>query len=133
MLCTIDTVRYVLRRRPRSLVVTNPPVVAGLVTLAVGRLIGSPVVLDSHPGAFGTQGDSVSARLQAVNRWLVRHADGCIVASEPWVEHVRSWWAQPSNCTRLRDSMRRRAPGRGPISSVFSASADSPLTSPSRR
>ena len=65
--------------------------VAGLVTLAVGRLIGSPVVLDSHPGAFGAQGDSVSARLQAVNRWLVRHVDGCIVASEPWVEQVRAW------------------------------------------
>ena len=65
--------------------------VAGLVTLAAGRLIGSPVVLDSHPGAFGAQGDSVSARLQAVNRWLVRHADGCIVASEPWVEHVHAW------------------------------------------
>jgi glycosyltransferase involved in cell wall biosynthesis len=91
MLCTVDTVLYVLRRRPRSLVVTNPPVVAGLVTLAVGRLIGSPVVLDSHPGAFGAQGDSVSARLQGVNRWLVRHVDGCIVASEPWVEQVRAW------------------------------------------
>ena len=91
MLCTVDTVLYVLRRRPRSLVVTNPPVVAGLVTLAVGRLIGSPVVLDSHPGAFGAEGDSVSARLQGVNRWLVRHVDGCIVASEPWVEQVRAW------------------------------------------
>ncbi len=91
MLCTVDTVLYVLRRRPRSLIVTNPPVVAGLVTLALGRLIGSPVALDSHPGAFGAQGDSVSARLQAVNRWLVRHVDGCIVASEPWVEQVRAW------------------------------------------
>jgi glycosyltransferase involved in cell wall biosynthesis len=89
--CTIDTVGYVLRRRPRSLVVTNPPVVAGLVTLAVGRLIGSPVVLDSHPGAFGAQGDAVSARLQAVNRWLVRHVDGCLVASQPWVEQVQAW------------------------------------------
>lgn len=82
---------YVLRRRPRSIVVTNPPVVAGLVALACGRLIGSPVVLDSHPGAFGAQGDTVSARLQAVHRWLVRHVNGCIVASEPWVDQVREW------------------------------------------
>ena len=91
LLCSLDTIRYVLSRRPRSLVVTNPPVVAGLVTLACGRIIGSPVVLDSHPGAFGAQGDAVSARLQAVNRWLVRHADGSIVASAPWVDQVQAW------------------------------------------
>ncbi len=91
ILCTLDTVWYVARRRPRSIVVTNPPVVAGLVALACGRLIGSPVVLDSHPGAFGAQGDTVSARLQGVHRWLVRHVDGCIVASEPWVDQVREW------------------------------------------
>jgi glycosyltransferase involved in cell wall biosynthesis len=91
VLCTFDTVAYVLRRRPRSLVVTNPPVVAGLVTLACGRLIGSPVVIDSHPGAFGAQGDTMSARLQKIHRWLVRHADGSIVASEPWVDQVRAW------------------------------------------
>jgi glycosyltransferase involved in cell wall biosynthesis len=91
VLCTFDTIAYVARRRPASLVVTNPPVVAGLVVLACGRVFGRPVVLDSHPGAFGAQGDTVSARLQALHRWLVRHADGCIVASRPWVEVVRDW------------------------------------------
>jgi glycosyltransferase involved in cell wall biosynthesis len=91
VLCTLETIVYVLRRRPRSLVVTNPPVIAGLVVLACGRVIGSPVVLDSHPGGFGAQGDAVSARLQVLHRWLTRHVDGCTVASQPWVEVVRTW------------------------------------------
>jgi len=91
LLCTVDTVAYLARRRPRSLVVTNPPLVAGFVVLACGRLLGCPVVLDSHPGGFGAQGDSFSARLQAVHRWLARHVDGCAVASQPWVDVVTSW------------------------------------------
>ncbi len=91
VLCTLNTVFYVARRRPRSLVVTNPPLLAGFVVLACGRLTGSPVVLDSHPGGFGAQGDAVSARLQAFHQWLATHVDGCAVASQPWVDVVTQW------------------------------------------
>lgn len=91
VLCTLDTVVYLVRRRPRSIIVTNPPLVAGYVVWACGRLLGCPVVLDSHPGGFGAQGDEVSARLQHLHRWLVRHVDGCAVASAPWVEVVQGW------------------------------------------
>ena len=49
------------------------------------------MVLDSHPGGFGAQGDHVSAKLQGLHRWLARHVDGCAVASAPWVEVVESW------------------------------------------
>ena len=90
-LCTLDTVAYLLRRRPRAIIVTNPPLVAGYVAWACARLLGCPVVLDSHPGGFGAQGDHVSAKLQGLHRWLARHVDGCAVASAPWVEVVESW------------------------------------------
>jgi hypothetical protein len=91
LLCAVNTVWYLLRRRPASIVVTNPPVVAGLVGLVCARVIGARIVLDSHPGGFGAQGDNVSARLQWLHRWLVRHVDGCAVASEPWVDLVSEW------------------------------------------
>ncbi len=91
LLATLDTSAYLLRRRPGSILVTNPPLVAGFVALACGRLIGAPVVLDSHPGGFGAQGDTFSAKLQQLHRWLVRHVDGCAVASPPWVEVVQEW------------------------------------------
>src|ERR1700730_10096598 len=90
-LSTLNTIGYAARRRPRSFVVTNPPIVAGFVVLACGRLLGSPVVLDSHPGAFGAQGDTFSARLQTLHRWLVKHVDGSMVASQKWIDVVHEW------------------------------------------
>lgn len=88
------TVTHVLRRRPDALVVTNPPCPAALVGWAAGRLVGATVVLDSHPGAFGVQGDRVAARLQPLHRWVTRHADLSIVASEQWQRVVESWGAE---------------------------------------
>lgn len=85
------TVGHVLRRRPDVLVVTNPPCPAALVGWAVGRLVGARIVLDSHPGAFGAQGDRVAARLQRLHRWVTRHADLSIVASEGWQRVVGAW------------------------------------------
>ena len=57
------TVAYLVREEPGAVVTTNPPVVLGLIALAWARLRGVPFALDSHPGAFGKQGDRVAARL----------------------------------------------------------------------
>jgi glycosyltransferase involved in cell wall biosynthesis len=91
MLSAVGTTADVLARRPDVLVVTNPPCFAAIVGLAAGRAVGARVVLDSHPGAFGAQGDRVAARLQPLHRWVTRRADVSIVASEPWSEVVQSW------------------------------------------
>lgn len=88
-LSTIRTTLYLASRRPKSVIATNPPLVPGLLCLAYARLVGGRVVLDSHPGSFGVQGDRVSARLQAVNEWLVGRVDLCLVTSTHWVDHVR--------------------------------------------
>lgn len=80
-----------LRRRPAIVVVTNPPVFAGLVAYAWGRLRGFPVALDSHPGGFGAQGDELSRRLWRLHRFLVRRVAFSLVADEPWAEIVAGW------------------------------------------
>lgn len=94
MLSAFGTAADVLARRPDVLVVTNPPCPAAIVGWATGRAVGARVVLDSHPGAFGAQGDRVAARLQPLHRWVTRRADLSIVASEPWRETVESWGAR---------------------------------------
>jgi len=85
------TVAYLVHEDPRAIVTTNPPVLLGLIALAWARLRGVPFVLDSHPGAFGRQGDRVSARLLPVHRYLARRATTTLVTTESWVETVREW------------------------------------------
>ena len=53
MIRALRTVSYLLRTRPRSLIVANPPIFAALIGSAYARLAGIPFVLDSHPIAFG--------------------------------------------------------------------------------
>lgn len=84
-----------LRRRPAFVIVTSPPIFAGLVAYACGRLLGFPVALDSHPGAFGAQGDELSRRLLRLHRHLARRVAFSLVAAEPWAAIVRSWGGRP--------------------------------------
>ncbi len=111
-LSAFGTVADVLARRPDVLVVTNPPCIAAIVGLAAGRAVGARVVLDSHPGAFGAQGDRVAARLQPLHRWVTRRADASIVASEPWREIVESWGARAVVVHEAPGEWRLEPPGR---------------------
>jgi glycosyltransferase involved in cell wall biosynthesis len=85
------TGRYLRRHRPRTVVVTNPPIIAALVTYGWARSIGARVVLDSHPGGFGAQGDRTAARLQRFHRWLVPRTALSLVATSEWGDIVRTW------------------------------------------
>ncbi len=87
----VATIVRVLRDRPDVLVVTNPPLVAGLVGWMVGRAVRARIVLDSHPGGFGAQGDRVAARVQGLHRWLVRQVDLSLVAAPVWADQVEAW------------------------------------------
>ena len=91
LLSTVRTVDYLVRAQPDLVIVTNPPVVAGCVALAWARWSGASVVLDSHPGGFGAQGDTVSARLQWLHRWLVRRVDLTMVTAAGFCRQVESW------------------------------------------
>jgi glycosyltransferase involved in cell wall biosynthesis len=91
VLAGLGTVAYLLRRRPRVVVVTNPPIFAALVAYGCARLIGAALVMDSHPGGFGVQGDRVAARLQGLHRWMVRHCALVLVTGETWANQVEAW------------------------------------------
>lgn len=91
VLSAIGTVGYLLVRRPRVVVVTNPPIFAALVAYCCARVLGASVVMDSHPGGFGVQGDRVAARVQRLHRWLVSRVALVLVTDDTWSDKVRSW------------------------------------------
>jgi len=90
-LSTVRTVVLLARRRPRVVVVTNPPVIPGLLALVWARLTGAVVALDSHPGAFGAKDNRVAARLLPVHRFLARRVTVSLVAAPEWQREVESW------------------------------------------
>lgn len=90
-LSALRTIGYLTKAMPDVVIVTNPPVFAGCVVLAWARVFEAGVVLDSHPGGFGAQGDTVSARLQPIHRWLVGRSDLVLVTTTEFVEIVEGW------------------------------------------
>lgn len=87
----VETIRYLRERRPRAVIVTNPPIIPGLLAWAYARRNGASVALDSHPGGFGLQGDRVSRVLQPLHAWLARRATATLVTDERLAERVRKW------------------------------------------
>lgn len=83
------------RRRPAVVLVTNPPVLAAACVVLYGRLSGARVLVDSHPGGFGAQGDRLSATLQPLHRWAVRHSAATLVTDDHWGGVVRRWGGVP--------------------------------------
>lgn len=90
-LSTVVTSAHLLLRRPASVVVTNPPVVPGLLATAYGAVTGRPVVLDSHPTSFGAKDHAVSRRLLPLHRAMARRAAAVMVTTDHWVREVDSW------------------------------------------
>jgi glycosyltransferase involved in cell wall biosynthesis len=90
-LSSLLTGATLLARRPGVVVITNPPVPAAFVTWCWTRLIGAALVLDTHPGGFGAQGDTMSARLQWLHRFVARRSAFCLVADDAWVARLAEW------------------------------------------
>ncbi|HSK25733.1 MAG TPA: hypothetical protein VK894_02350, partial [Jiangellales bacterium] len=95
LVSAVLTTVHLLRHRPAAVVVTNPPIALALTVYVLRPLLGARVVLDSHPGGFGVQGDRVAARVQWLHRHLARRARAVLVASEPWARTVRAWGGCP--------------------------------------
>lgn len=91
ILSSVRTGMYLLRQRPGVVIVTNPPIIAGLVTYGFALCIGARLVLDTHPGGFGAQGDQIAARLQRVHRWLACRAAFCLVTDDVWRGKLKAW------------------------------------------
>lgn len=90
-LSAIRTASYLVRARPRSVIVANPPIVAAVVVWLYARLARVPIVLDSHPISFGRKGSRVGRFFIPVHAALARRAAATIVGSEPLAARVRGW------------------------------------------
>lgn len=91
LLSMLRTAGGLVRLRPRSVVVTNPPVFPGLVVAAYSALTRTPFLLDSHTSSFGVKGNAVSRRLLGVTRWLARRSNGVMVTVDEYVRLAESW------------------------------------------
>lgn len=89
---TIRTASRLVLVRPRHVVFTNPPVVAGLAVLPLRRLLRLKVWSDSHSGVFN---DPKWSRFSRVNAWLTRRCAGVIVTNRVLADRVRNEGGRP--------------------------------------
>jgi glycosyltransferase involved in cell wall biosynthesis len=89
LLSAVQTIIFLRRRSYRVLIVTAPPIETALICAAFRRR-GKPLILDSHPGAFGLMGDARSRKLQIFHRWLWRRAAFVLVTTEELANTVNA-------------------------------------------
>jgi glycosyltransferase involved in cell wall biosynthesis len=89
LISALRTVGYLLSRRPRALVVTNPPIFVSLVAYPYALLTRVPLLLDSHPDAF--RADGPHARFRGLHAWLARRARAVLVTTDDLVRQVEEW------------------------------------------
>jgi glycosyltransferase involved in cell wall biosynthesis len=71
----VATVAAIVRRRPATVLFTNPPFFAGLACLVGSRLIGAQCWADCHSGAYN---DPRWARFAPANAAVVKHCRGAV-------------------------------------------------------
>jgi hypothetical protein len=92
LLSAISTCIYLLSRRPRAVIVTNPPIFPGLIALLYCIATKAPLLLDSHPSAFGE--GPMAKQVAGVHAWLARRAATTMVAVPELAEIVTAWGAR---------------------------------------
>jgi hypothetical protein len=87
----LRTAAYLLRRRPRAVIVSNPPVFPAAIAWLYCRLASAPLILDSHPSAFGFYETKKLVKVtMPLHRFLIRQAEASIVTVEALTEMVRA-------------------------------------------
>jgi glycosyltransferase involved in cell wall biosynthesis len=89
------TLFYLVRRRPRAVIVQTPPVPAAALVLLWARLARVPVVLDTHPASFALDGRRIDRMMTPLLAVLVRRAAGCIVTTPELGREVSEWNGRP--------------------------------------
>jgi glycosyltransferase involved in cell wall biosynthesis len=85
------TIAWFARWRPRVLIVQNPPIVLALLGLALTRLRGGVLVLDSHPASFGLKGRRVWRLLLPLHRFVARRSAAVLVTVQSLADEVERW------------------------------------------
>jgi Glycosyl transferase 4-like domain len=95
VLSAVRTVAYLIRRRPRAVMIQAPPVPAVAIVWAWSRLARVPLLIDSHPASFGTEDARVDRLMRPLLAWLVPRAAGCIVTTPRLGEQISRWGGRP--------------------------------------
>lgn len=95
LLSAVRTVAYLVRRRPRAVMVQAPPVPAVAIAWAWTRLARVPLLIDSHPASFGIEQARADRLMRPLLAWLVPRAAGCIVTTPRLGEHISRWGGRP--------------------------------------
>jgi glycosyltransferase involved in cell wall biosynthesis len=86
------TLWYLLRRRPRAVIIQSPPVPAAALVVTWARLARVPVVIDTHPASFALPGDlAFHSLMRPLLARLVPRAAACIVTTPELAEYVSRW------------------------------------------
>jgi glycosyltransferase involved in cell wall biosynthesis len=95
LLSAARTLAYLVRRRPRAVMVQAPPVPAVAIVWAWSRLARVPLLIDSHPASFGTEEARIDQVMRPLLAWLVPRAAGCIVTTPRLGEEISAWGGRP--------------------------------------
>jgi glycosyltransferase involved in cell wall biosynthesis len=89
LLNAVSTCMYLLSRRPRAVIVTNPPIFPGLIALPYCIATKAPLLLDSHPSAFGEE--PMAKWSAGAHARLARRAATTVVTVPELAEIVTAW------------------------------------------
>jgi len=95
LLSSLRTLSYLVRRRPRAVIVQTPPVPAAALVLAWARLARVPVVLDTHPASFAIDGRALHRSMLPLLARLVPRAAACIVTTPELGREISRWKGTP--------------------------------------
>ncbi len=95
LLSAYRTLSYLVRKRPRAVIVQTPPVPAAALVLAWARVAKVPVVLDTHPASFGLDGRPFHRIMMLLLARLAPRAGGCIVTTPELGQRVSRWNGRP--------------------------------------
>jgi glycosyltransferase involved in cell wall biosynthesis len=89
------TAGFLLRQRPRAVLVQNPPIVPGVIAYIYCRVARARLVLDSHPRGFGLKGSRMGRLFRPLHERFMRYAAATMVASAPLADEVRRAGGRP--------------------------------------
>ena len=93
LISAVRTLLYLTTRRPRAAAIQSPPQPAAALVALWARLARAPLVLDTHPANFETEG--IHHRMQPLLRAVVPAANCCIVTTERLGEQITAWGGTP--------------------------------------
>jgi glycosyltransferase involved in cell wall biosynthesis len=85
------TLAYLVRRRPRAVIIQAPPVPTAWLMWLYAKLFRAAVVIDAHPSSFAIGDAPADRAMLPLLRWLAPRVQACAVTTDRLRELVDSW------------------------------------------